>query len=311
MAYQETTGNSPDDVIDKIATFAAAAGWTIATNSLVGSNRTLVMQKSGDYIQIWNTDTSNIFITGYIGYVPGTAFNLQVGYAGNYAQTNLGTGPYANVFMFADDNPSEHVHVVIELAGGVFRHLSFGMLDKLGTWTGGTYFDATIWSTSPSQEYLWNGFSGVMFDYSRSNAGSRWGAVRCDIPADSKTDAWAYFRNSQSYRLFTGLDSGGSNQSDGRGYLTTQFYNRNDPPFSGQVTLGTIAVYVIRTGGFWSPIGTVPNCRYLNMARYSPGQEPSVASDAWKVFPFCRKGTGSSGSGPFSNNHAFAFKKVV
>lgn len=309
MAYQETTGNSPDDVIAKIATFAAAAGWTVVDNILAGSNRTLVLQKGGDYIQVWNTDTTNIFITGYIGYVAGTAYNLQAGYAGNYAQANVGAGPYTNVFMFSGSAPSDHVHVVIEMSGGVFRHLSFGMLDKLGTWTGGTYFDAATWVGNSSVSHnTWNSYNRALFDMRGESGTARYGCVRCDIPSDGRASTWAAVRNNASYAAWTGLYGGGGG-GGGEGYLTSQFYNRNDPPFSGQITLGTIRVEIARVGGFLSVAGTFPNVRYLNMARFSPGQEITVGSDTWKVFPMARKGSGVS-SQAYSQNHAYAFKKV-
>lgn len=309
MAYQETTGNSPDDVISKIATFAAAAGWTVVGNALVGSNRTLTLQKGGDYVWVWNSDTSNIRITGSIEYNAGLAVTAQVGYAGNYAEANVGVGAYTNVFMFSGSAPSDHVHVVIEMAGGVFRHISFGTLDKLGAWTGGTYFDAVTWTASDTSENSWDTFSHGMFDSNSANQ-TRYGGVRCDIPADARANAWALFRSNAAYRAVTGLWGGSGNNGGGAGYLTTQFYSRNNAPFSGQVTLGAIRVDVQRPGGFWSPAGVVPNVRYLNMARFAPGQEITVGSDTWKVFPMVRKGTGPNGQ-PYSANHAYAFKKVA
>lgn len=309
MAYQETTGNSPDDVISKIATFANAAGWTVVKNEIVGSNRTLVLQNGGDYVWVWNSDASNIRIAGTVGYDPGLTVTAQAGYSGNYAEANCGVGPYANIFMFADSDPAAHVHVVIEMSGGVFRHISFGTLDKLGAYTGGTYFDASNWTSSEQYTNSWNNRNRALFDCNSLNS-ARYGGARCDIPVDSRSNAWALLRDGVSYQSFTGLYGGLSEQSSGEGYLMTQFYNRNNPPFSGQVTLGAIRIDVSRPGGFRSPIGVVPNVRYLNMARYSPGQEITVGSDTWKVFPMCRKGSGAQGS-PYSQNHAYAYKKVA
>lgn len=315
MAYQETTGNSPDDVINKIATFAAAAGWTVIDNILAGSNRTLVLKKSGDYIQVWNTTATDIFVTGYIGYVPGTAHNLQSGYAGSTAQTNLGAGPYTNVFMFSESLPSDHVHVVIETAGGIFKHLSFGGLAKLGAWTGGTYFDASYWATAISQGYVWQPSSSGLFDTDRrSLAVTSRGAIRCDIPADGQANTWATMYWSTAFHVLTGLSAGSALQIDGRTRLTEQFYKRNAPPFSGQIALGTIRADVTRPGGFYSPLGSFPNIRYLDMARFAPGQEITIGSDTWKVFPMIRKGAGvfnTPGGTPYSDNHGYAFKKVA
>lgn len=313
MAYQENTGASPADVIDKIATFAAANGWTIHANSLSGSNRTLVLRKGGDYVQLWNDDVTSIRVTGFIGYVAGTAYNLQAGYAGTVARANIGEGPYTQVYLFAEDAPAEHVHVVIEMPNGIFSHISFGQVDKLGTWTGGTYFDATWWAQSYTQAFRWTDWCHALFDCANAYEGFR-GAVRCDIPADGRANAWAVMDEDLAYRIRTGLSGGNSNDTGGEGYLTSQTYNRNAAPFSGQVTLGTIRLDVSREGGFFSPAGIAPNVRYLTMERYAPGQEITIESDTWKVFPMRRKGAGQPSSDPqywpFSNNHAYAFKKV-
>lgn len=313
MAYQENTGNSPDDAIDKIATFAAANGWTIHTNTLAVSNRTLVLRKSGDYLQIWNEDNATINITGFIGYDPLLTYSQQSGYAGVYAQASAGVGPYSQLYLLADTSPSEHVHVVIEAASGIVSHLSFGALDPLGIWTGGTYFDATWWDPTYFDAYKWRADSSPLFDCYGNPVFV--GAVRCDIPADGHSNTWAPLDRDAAFRVRTGLYGATADSSDGHGYLTTQCYHRNDPPFSGQVTLGTVRCDVIRPGGFWSPIGTYPNVRYLNMARYVPGQEITVGAEVWKVFPMRRKGVGQSIDDPayfpFSDEHAYAFKKVV
>lgn len=318
MAYQQTTGASPEDVIDKIGGFAAANGWTVVQNTLSGAKRTLVLKRSGDYIQLWNDGVEDIYITGYVGYASGAAYNAQLGYAGQYARANIGTGAYTNVFMFADAAPSEHVHVVIEMAGGVFRHITFGEIDKLGTWTGGTFFDATYWYPSTYATYYWMENHSPVFN---TYGGQPWtGGLRCDIPADGRSNAWALFDILNfSYHVRTGLYGGrrGSSTYADKSYLTDQIYPRNAPPFSGQITLGTIRADVARDGDFYSPAGVFPNVRYLNMERFAPGQEITIGSDIWKVFPMCRKGEGSSDTShprygqPYSDNHAYAFKKVL
>ncbi len=316
MAYEENSGNSPDDVIAKIATFAAANGWTVVSNSLSGSNRTLVLKKLGDYVQLWNDNAEYVYITGFIGYVVGTLYSAQAGYAGTTARADIGVGPYTKLYLFAGTAPSDHLHVVIEMAGGIFSHISFGGMDKLGTWTGGTYFDATSWSTSWVRAYHWTSQSHPLFSTSYESTNQR-GAVRCDIAADARADAWAVMDRDFAYRLRTGLYGSTDNNTNGEGYLHTQCYNRNAPPFSGQITLGTIRADVIRDGGFYSPIGSFPNVRYLTMERFSPAQEISVGGDTWKVFPMRRKGAGSGSSADprygqaYSDDHAYAFKKVV
>lgn len=309
MAYSEQTASSPDDIINKVAAFASANGWTIDANTLSGSNRTLTLRNGTDYIHVYNTDTANIRVRASVGYTAGQAPANHPNPSGE-ALANLGVGPYTKIYMFANAAPSPHIHVVIELTGGIFRFVSFGMLEKLGAWTGGTYVDASYWSTNQSYRYQWMTYHSPLFD-SYSNGAQR-GNIRVDIALDGRANAWADLTYNGAYRAYTGLFGGQSSQSDGNGYLMSQFYNRNNASFSGQVTLGTIGVDVQRVGGLWSPLGAYPAVRYLNMARFNPGQEVPVGTDTWKVFPMCRKGAGSfAGNADYSDNHAYAFLKTA
>lgn len=314
MAYSEQTASSPDDVISKIATFAAANGWTIDRNDLVSTNRTLTLRNGTDHVHVYNTDTGNIRLRGSVGYTAGAAPSAQPNVSVE-AITNVGVGPYTKLYLFASATPAPHIHAVIELADGIFRFLSFGMVEKLGTWTGGTYVDASYWRVgSVSFSYQWSSVNSALFDSNNSASQGTVspGAIRCDIPLDSRINAWAVLQNNASYRAYTGLYGATEGNTSGEGFLTSQYYSRNNPPFSGQIALGAISVEVSRIGGFFSMAGVFPNIRYLNMARFNPGQEIAVGTDTWKVFPMLRKGTGVSGnSAPYSNNHGYAFLKTA
>lgn len=310
MAYSEQTASSPDDIINKIAAFATANGWTADRNNLSGSNRTLTLHHSTvtDYVHIYNIDVNNVWILGSVGYDSGLTPLLHPNRS-NPAVANVGVGPYTKLYMFANSSPAPHVHCVIEMTGGIFRHLSFGMIEKLGAWTGGTFIDATYWNANDIYVYYFNANHSPLFDSNASGSDNYYGSMRCDIPLDSRTNAWAAMYANGTYRAYTKL-SGGS------GPMVTQFLNRNDPPFSGQITLGTFLVEVFRIGGFWSPAGMVPNVRYLNMDRFNPGQEIAVGSDTWKIFPMTRKGSssyisGSGASNTYSGNNAYAFLKTA
>jgi len=322
MAYQEEVGTSPDDVINKIAVFAQANGWTVDRNTLSGSNRTLTVHKSGDYIHIYNINTTRIFMRGSVGYnaanPPSTQPNVS-----NAATCSPEAGPYTKIYMFADDLPTEHVFIVIETAGGILYHLCFGMIEKFGTFTGGTFFDASCWTRSTSQVYTWNSSHHALFDSGQGSGFSSaevGGSIRCDIPADGLTNNWARLAadtaGSNNPRIQCGLNAGTSESSNEKSWLTTLAYSRNDPPFSGQPSLGTIRAHVVREGtsDFWSPIGTIPNIRYLRMQRYSSGQEITIGTDVWKIFPMARYGVGTNNGSPnnvFSEYHGYAYKKVV
>ena len=61
--------------------------------------------------------------------------------------------------------------------------------------------------------------------------------------------------------------------------------------FSGRSILHPIHVYVDRTGSptYRSPIGTVKNTRFCNLAKLAPAQEITIGSEVWKVFPLVKR----------------------
>lgn len=313
MSYAENVASSPDDLVDKISTFAQAAGWTEDRNDLVTTNRTVTLHKGGDYIHLWNDNDSGVKVIGSIGYDSGEVPTNQTLGANNPCIAPIGVGPYTKVYMFADNSPAEHVHVVIEATAGVFFHLSFGLLDKFGSYTGGTYFDASYWPHSSPTSQTYNGFHNkAIFDSTSLltfTAGQVPCNVRLDIAADGLSNSWFHANSLATNRLFTSLY--GTQVGPDSPAMNAAYY-RNSATFSGQVLLQPIQVAAIRTGGLWSPIGEFPNVRVTNMERYNPADEITIGSDVWKIFPFVRKGSSANfTTEAYSQNRAFAYKKVT
>jgi len=312
MAYQLTNATSVEDLINKIAAFAVTAGWTERRNTLAGSLRTVTLQKSGDNINIYNLNTSGVYLRGAVGYDAGAAADSQPNQAGRRALANTGTGPFSNVFMFASNSPAEHVHVVVEIASGVFRHLTFGEVVKYGTWTGGTFFDAQFWDTASINANLWS-YSGHhrLFDNGSDFSVDTKGGVRCDY--DGSVNYFAPF-GTYSSSTPTQIVSGGvgtalSSYNAENNNRLSNFYNRSINNLSGNTPLMPIQLRARRADDYWSPIGEVPGIRLLNMERFTPGDEFTVGPDTWKVFPWTRKGSGGSGQS-YSLNFAFAYLKT-
>lgn len=313
MAYAENVASSPDDLVDKIATFAVSAGWTEDRNDLDGTNRTVTLHKGGDYVHLWNDNDSGVKVIGSIGYDSEEVPLLQTLVAENQCIAPIGVGPYTKIYMFADNSPAEHVHVVIEATAGVFFHLSFGMLNKFGAYTGGTYFDASYWPhSSPASQTYTGHWNKAIFDYTLNNAysaGAVPGNVRIDIPADSLANNWFVSSAAATNRIYSGLN--GSAAAAVSPVLSTA-YSRNSATFSGQVLLHPIQVVAERDGGLWSPVGEFPNVRVTNIERYNPADEITIGSDTWKLFPFVRKGSSANTlTEAYSGNRGYAYKKVV
>lgn len=307
MAYQQTNATSVSDLIDRIVTFAGANGWTVHRNSIVGSGRRATVQKGGDYIHIWDVGTSLFNLRASVNYDSAAAGDLQPNQSVSQAQSNCGSGPFSNVFLFSNSNC---IFVAFEISSGIFRHVSFGAIQKFGTFTGGTFFEASYHNTVQPHAVM-GSYHHRMFDTDSGNNGFR-GGVRCDV--DGNANYFAPFCGRAAYG--TPVANGGIGPNDASndsndGYRTNEaFYQRSINSWSGITPIQPIKIRVERASGYWSEIGEVPGIRFLNMSRFQPGDEFTIGSDVWKVFPFTRKGDDPTGTQVYSSEYAFAYLKV-
>lgn len=298
--YAEVATNigTPAEVIDRIGAFAQSAGWTIVANTLAGSNRTLILRKSGSFVQFANTNTTDLTVR---------ASNQQgADFAPFTATANLGAGPYAKLYLFADEVPTEHVHVVFELSAGLVRLASFGEVEKTGAWAGGTFFDTTYWSASATSRGNWMSSSHALFSRDR---GTACGGVR----VDAESLKWANFNNSSS-GSFLHCDTGISANGQSAGYLKTHV--DLDLNAHNQRRIGRpIKLAVLRAGGNYSPIGFLPGIRFIRIDTFNFGQErPDPDGTMWKIFPLVRKGlppNPNNSTLDYSDLYGYAIRKVA
>lgn len=313
MAYQQTTATSVEDLINKVATFAASLGWTIDRNTIASTNRTVSMSRAGsDYVHLFNTDTTNVRLRASTGINTGVAIASQPGVSAAEAVANGTAGPFATVFMFGDTTPSPYIHVVYDTGGALFRHFHFGLVTKIGTWTGGTFFDAmNISGGSGQNDTPTSAFHHVSFSSGDVNNGTE-GGVRIDF--DGNTNYFAPITTEANFTSrvvhggVTGLASGTSEGRDLAG-----FYLSSVNSWSGVTPLRQIKLRAERGSGFWSEIGYVPGIRMVNIARWATGDEFSIGPDTWKVFPWWRQGTRPAGNttDAYSGNYGFAYLKTL
>ena len=304
MAYQENvTIATPDALIDIVANFCSAAGWTVLRNQIANGNRRVTLHKPGvtDYVHLYNTDASNVRFRISIGYDGNLGPEAQPLVSGE-ARTWIGAGAYPKSFLFASQ---DQVWAVVGIAAsGEYRHFTFGRLEKVGAYAGGTYVDGQVWPKS-SWWATWTNNSWPL----SGRPGADSGFLRVDIPADSK----------ENYYFTIGGNSGASAAfgevgDSARASLLSQ--NADDNAFSGRSILHVIPVFVGRTGSalYYSPAGVVQDVRVCSLNKFEPEQEITIASDTWKVFPIVAKRpmNGASGVQPAaSGDHGIAIKKVT
>lgn len=310
MAYQEIVAPAdPAAVIDSIRSFAEANGWTVMRNTLSGANRTLTLKRAeSDYIHVYNTSTTKFYVIGTIDYDVNLAPE-STGRKGPRAECNVGAGPYTKLFLFANTVPAAHVHAVLESnVAGVYFHTSLGVLEKIGTYTGGTYYDSTRWEEEGSSQA--DGFSYFSNSALLSSSYDVYtGGARYDIVSENRVDNWGHFDYSEA----TGeqVVYSGIYYTNGSHYELREMVSRMDGnAFSNRSIFHRINLRAVRNGGYDSPIGSVPNIRFCNVSKFTDGQEVTIGSDVWKVFPMLRRGPGAD-KVRHSDFYGYAFKKTA
>ena len=320
MAYQLSTGIATNEaLINAICTFAAANGWTVDRNNLVGSSRTATLHKDSvtDYVHLFNTNTSEVRTRVSVGYSSGALPSAQPNVSPADQVSNNLVGPYPSVWFFAND---DEIDIVIRRSdtAGAYSHIAFGRIQKYGTFDGGTYADGTNFAVTGTNAGQWDSNSDhALFGQGDTSPGY----IRVD--ADSLTNRFLPFRNSSTAgavaKVITGVGPGFNLYSANQAYSTNLesalINSADDNSFSGRSVFQVIEMSAQRVGDptYYSPIGYVANRRYASLAKFDPEQEVTIAGDTWVVFPVVRKaGYSSVNNAPnASANNGFAIKKVA
>lgn len=319
MAYETGTSSSVVDLLDKFRLFAIAQGWTANRWATVGSGRELCIQKGAAYFNFraWNNETMlvngsssgskyGITLNGSDGYSGAAAWDRQPGYpvrgstsGGDQAHVLfplvITTGPFPAYHFFAPD--SKTLFAEVEISTGIFLRFGCGSLDLFnpaapgggrfcystggGHVTNSTATSAWLGSDADSSSYAMElvPFRGA--DYASNNSSYSFGSmVRA---AFGSFDNWAGSGRTVSA---TGLQM--ACQGGGVHDKVLRDYSPN--PLNGIGLLLPNIVSLNIGDEYLSPIGVVPGMRFMDMTNYLPGDEFTIGSDTWKVFPWYAKG---------------------
>ena len=228
--------------------------------------------------------------------------------------TFLSGGPYTGHFFFASN---DCIHAVLEISPNVYQHLSFGIMDKFGTWTGGEYltaaFNPTV-ETSPLPAH---------FNYITANSNNRifgeWepttnSSQRPNNKGTNPVEAVGGFTN--TVKSFVRYEKSGNNGDD----FAPMGYNNTAAGFSQQATMSlpqqvaedasymysTLLLASSNTFNNRAPMypmyckmqnndnvadtrflaGHVAGCRVLNIKNLTPKE---IVNTDWQVFPVVSK----------------------
>jgi hypothetical protein len=306
IVYETGTATDTTDLINKLITFATANGWTVNTPA---SGR--VFTKGGLYFGL-NWDADDVWLCGATGYAAGSAWSAQPGASTNQPRSNDMAGPYTAYHFFTNTSP-DYLHAVVETTAGIFKHIHMGQLIKHGSYTGGEYVCACYWhptvvTSSSTPNNPDNAYHAVPFDsYASSATAANRSAVRADI--DSKSNNWMTFLDADTWN---GNYAKGCVRGQNQGILES-LHERSPSEFNQITPLLPMLICGDRPSDMTSPLGYVPDMRYVNMTNLTPASTITIGTDQWMVFPLIQK-TATWGvlnsTTPSSGTYGLAYKKA-
>lgn len=330
MAFENSSATDPTDLIQKLHTFLASNGWTSDSSAADGSGWRVHMHKGSQFVHMraqmnepipWQgTSTANKYSIGlYLGtaFSGGSAWNAQTTGAPTQSADSskpvgvgmrLAAGAIPNYYFFTDSS-NENVAVVVEIVSGVFVHMGWGLVDKIGSFTGGDYF-FSCWDgslTHSTQTTL----PGNAVDTSANCPGicndpfsSPSTFVRADV--DSFTGKWIGIAKANTVDVQGYTGKNGTSPINGAGNaqsspLTTipsysvtyggpaDFQSAQTSALDGRANLLPVVLYAQRDGSGpgYSPVGTLPIVRSANGVGegFSPASSYPIGSDTYIMFP--------------------------
>lgn len=313
MTYETGTAVDLEDLLSKLSTFAVTThgGWTQGylntTNGWFELNKGSYGSVSFKYPKVETAATLSVHqATGFINTSTapgahtadsGNGFNTTTtGHTNANLETercvrNIGNGPFPSYYFFADDTaPNDYIHVVVEPSTGMYRHFGFGLLTKFGdNWTGGAYAYGhyqenaiNALSTDPNTQILLDGQGGTA---DRLRAAT----VKIAGLANIGAAVWGVSAALASANLLNDTAGNVRQQIHGgyRAGMTARGFGNPVGNFSsGAITMSSIeAFYKDPSNARVYLLGWLPDVRMINVRNFEPGQEVTIGSDVWKIFP--------------------------
>ena len=319
MAYETGTASSVVDLLDKFRLFAVAQGWTSNRDVAAGAGREVCISKGSAFFNFraWNNETMlvngtntaskyGITMNGSDGYAGGTAWDRQAGYPVRGSTTGgdqahvlfplvTTTGPFPAYHFFAPD--AKTLYAEVEITTGAFMRFGCGTLDLFNPAApgGGRFCYAVcgqhVTNSTATSSWLGadmdNSSYGLEFvpfrsaDYTTNNSGYSFGSmVRAQFGSFNN---WA-----GSGRTVTTAGLNMACQGGGCHDKVLRDYSPN--PLNGVGVLLPNIVSLNVGDEYLAPIGVIPGQRLMDMTNYLPGDEFTLGSDTWKVFPWYQKG---------------------
>lgn len=215
---------------------------------------------------------------------------------------------------------------VIEYGFNLYRHFHIGYVEKITAFDGGEVISGSLcwWRTTPittgsSYTRNYDQFDEMMYPFSANN-GSGYrnnGGVYINHP--NNPNSWrefaimANFPSSSTLAAFNTMMAANGDKMVLGGFkdaINTGYVAAGKAPYSGVNVLGSVNLYIgKRVGGtqYLQAIGRVYGVRMVHMEDLNPGDQITVGTSVWRVFPVFAKSTARTmgGTGGPSTDRTF------
>ena len=332
MSYQSGVSTGPNDLISLLETFLVAEGWTVNLSAAIGAGHRLHVQKTAADATVMyfnfrsavaetgvtlitedndagaNGTVTGLLVNGSTGYAGGSLWHMQPGKSVNgsaesmaMCMTQMSVTAIPAYYFFTPDSDSDTVHIAVEVTAGKYQFMSFGLLVKQGTFTGGQYFSASFASYSPYSD--WNGGTYAPNYFSACRLGSKHGAVYMNVDA---TSSWRMSTGANYPEILWPCVVGQQgNVYYSKSGLASFFWSHAPNAYNAMAAMVPIYTLLKRDDDNYSLIGWPDGVRFLNTTNYDPAEEITYGAETWTVFH-----ADSQVGDPINMYCGFAFKKV-
>tara|TARA_R110002167_G_scaffold143958_2_gene333672 strand:- start:25303 stop:26322 length:1020 start_codon:yes stop_codon:yes gene_type:complete len=318
MAYQTGSATDLGDLLSKLDIFMVANGWTQddfddgATTAAQGfaqwnknsmhvglkwvanlPNNMSIHQALGNAGAVFpgaHTDDSG---NGY-----NSAFGADTSLDDERCVNDIGDGPFVSYHFFEQDSGPAYVHVVVEISSETFRHFGWGEMEKFNDWTGGEYCYGHFADESINSSGVDTGAT-TLFDGQNSVSsatGRRSTTIHAEgLPHQGVNEKWLHHAGAVGADDVDFNDTAGETKRLAFGGFRAGPIAMPMGQFRSDLATGHIPMYPLAiftrdfTNQFVYFLGNVPDIRGVDMFNFAAGQEVTIGSDTWVLFPQVRR----------------------
>lgn len=243
---------------------------------------------------------------------------------------NNSDGPWSGHHLFSNAN-GDYVHAVCQISARVWRHFLFGLMptaNKFGTWTGGEYMFGHAWNPAAggiSDPYdVDHGSPFGRASVNAANEPQKNGVIRCDgLVGGQEWFAHVYGTN-LSITNTVNKPVGDVNDSsfplghcvvagmiEGFGSLHKRLGASLIARGAALVPLTVFANFSFSGNDGYCALGEIPDVYAVNMREFTPGEQITIGSDTFVMFPVVNSDTVNTVNGDeYSGYEGLAYRII-